>query len=97
MARVTSKLQVTIPKAIAEEYGIAPGDDIEWIPAGAAVRVRKLDAGHEARDAGAIARRLALFDAATERQRQRQRGQLPKPLSERGWQRDDLYDRGIAR
>ena len=28
MARVTSKLQVTIPKAVAEQFGIRPGDRI---------------------------------------------------------------------
>ena len=34
MAKVTSKLQVTVPKAIADHYGIRPGDEIQWIPAG---------------------------------------------------------------
>jgi AbrB family looped-hinge helix DNA binding protein len=39
MAKVTSKRQVTVPKAIAEQYGIRPGDEIEWLPAGDAIRV----------------------------------------------------------
>jgi AbrB family looped-hinge helix DNA binding protein len=39
MSRVTSKLQVTVPKAIAERYGIRPGDEIDWVPAGDAIRV----------------------------------------------------------
>ena len=30
MAKVTSKLQVTVPKALAERYGIRPGDDIRF-------------------------------------------------------------------
>jgi AbrB family looped-hinge helix DNA binding protein len=30
MSKVTSKLQVTIPKAIAVKYGIRPGDDVRW-------------------------------------------------------------------
>ena len=34
MSRVTSKLQVTIPKEIARRYGIEPGTDVEWLPAG---------------------------------------------------------------
>ena len=34
MAKVTSKLQVTVPRAIADRYGIRPGDDIEWIATG---------------------------------------------------------------
>jgi AbrB family looped-hinge helix DNA binding protein len=29
MGKVTSKLQVTVPKAIAQRYGIRPGDEIE--------------------------------------------------------------------
>ena len=49
---MTSKLQVTIPKVIADQYGIHPGDDIAWIAAGDAVRVvpsgrPQLDARHE--------------------------------------------------
>jgi AbrB family looped-hinge helix DNA binding protein len=31
MAKVTSKLQVTIPKAIADRYRIRPGDEIEFV------------------------------------------------------------------
>ena len=34
MSRVTSKLQVTIPKAVADRYGIAPGVEIAFEPAG---------------------------------------------------------------
>ncbi|MGH7844250.1 MAG: AbrB/MazE/SpoVT family DNA-binding domain-containing protein, partial [Candidatus Binatia bacterium] len=34
MSKVTSKLQVTIPKDIAEAYGIQPGSEIHWVPAG---------------------------------------------------------------
>ena len=30
MSKVTSKLQVTLPKAIAQAHGIRPGDEIEW-------------------------------------------------------------------
>ena len=39
MAKVTSKLQVTIPKRIAERYAIAPGDDIEFVAAGDGIRI----------------------------------------------------------
>ena len=31
MSKVTSKLQVTVPKAAAERYGIRPGDAIDWV------------------------------------------------------------------
>ena len=39
MSKVTSKLQVTIPKALAERYGISPGQDVQWLQAGEAIRV----------------------------------------------------------
>jgi AbrB family looped-hinge helix DNA binding protein len=32
MSKVTSKLQITIPKALAERYGIHPGDEIDFEP-----------------------------------------------------------------
>jgi bifunctional DNA-binding transcriptional regulator/antitoxin component of YhaV-PrlF toxin-antitoxin module len=99
MAKVTSKLQVTVPKIIAEQYGIRPGDDIEWTPAGDAVRVCK-STPHSRSQAGSdVARRLELFDLATQRQKARQAKQkrkLSRPR-DRGWRREDLYDRGGAR
>ena len=39
MSRVTSKLQVTIPKAIAERHGIRPGVEVDWQSAGDVIRV----------------------------------------------------------
>ncbi len=39
MAKVTSKLQITIPKRLAQQYGIAPGDDVEFVPAGDGIRL----------------------------------------------------------
>ena len=103
MSKVTSKLQVTVPKAIADQYGIRPGDEIEWIPAGDSIRVvpaRPVPLDNEAD----IARRVALFDAATERQlvrdqRMRDEGRAPDPPgTPRGWTREDLYyDRGRGR
>lgn len=91
MARVTSKLQVTIPKAIAERYGIAPGADIEFLPAGDAIRVVPPAAVGTEVDR---ARRLDLFDRATERERVRPR--LQEAVA-RGWRREELYGRGIPR
>jgi AbrB family looped-hinge helix DNA binding protein len=93
MAKVTSKLQVTVPKALADRYGIAPGDQIDWEPAGDAIRV--VPAGKRTRrDAIARAR---LFDQATRRQQERQAARPAATASERGWTREDLYDRGRAR
>ena len=36
---VTSKLQLTVPKAIADQFGIRPGDHLEWVAAGEAIHV----------------------------------------------------------
>ena len=91
MAKVTSKLQVTVPKAIADRYGIRPGDEIEWVATGDSIRV--LPAGR-AVPAADLEWRLRLFDAGTERQRQRQAGRASrKGAGDRKWKREDLYDR----
>jgi AbrB family looped-hinge helix DNA binding protein len=91
MARVTSKLQVTIPKAIAERYGIEPGAEIEFLPSGEAIRVVPQAGGRAEPDR---ARRLELFDRASERQASRQAGKQSVEPAERGWSREDLYARG---
>lgn len=105
MAKVTSKLQLTVPKAIADRYGIRPGDHLDLIPAGDAIRVvrSRVDNGQ----GRSIAERLALFDQATERQRRREANpDTPDVPAEpswkpheiaRGWRREDLYTRGRSR
>jgi AbrB family looped-hinge helix DNA binding protein len=94
MARVTSKRQVTIPKVIADRYGIASGDDLEFLPAGDAIRVQRTADAPRTLDR---AQRLALFDQTTERLR-KQQGRKRRPESpDRGWKRDELYGRGRAR
>ena len=94
MAKVTSKLQVTIPKAVAERYGIAPGAEIDWLPAGEAIRVVVRGEQHALADGS---RRIRLFDEATERQRQRAAiSRASKRPSSRGWTREELYRRGGA-
>ena len=95
MAKVTSKLQVTVPKTIAAQYGIRPGDEIEWLPAGEAIRV--VPPARRTRTADPQWR-LKLFDAATERQRRRQSsGPRRRARGGRGWTREDLYDRARPR
>lgn len=89
---MTSKLQVTVPKGLAERYVLAPGDEIEWEPAGDAIRIRL--AG---RQRGEPATRVRLFDQATQRQRERDLARKDGRAAERGWSREDLYDRGRAR
>ena len=93
MSKVTSKLQVTIPKAIAERFGIRPGSEIEWVPAGEGLRVETA-----VRSSVPLSdeERLRLFDAATERQRNR-RTRPARSREDRGWTREGLYDRGRTR
>ena len=69
MAKVTSKLQVTIPKHIADEYGIAPGDEIDFVPAGDSIRV--ILPRRRPRSMLSLEERLRLFDESTARQRER--------------------------
>ena len=94
MSRITSKYQVTVPKAIAERYGLVPGDEIDWTPAGDTIRVTPAGKG-EAPDG--VAERLRLFDQATERQRCRVSPRPRARVADRGWRRKDLYTRGRSR
>ena len=91
MAKVTSKYQVTVPKKIAERYSIRPGDEIDWVAAGDAIRVIP-PAGRPApldRES-----QLRLFDQATERLRNRPVTPQQADTRDRGWKREDLYERG---
>lgn len=108
MAKVTSKLQLTLPKAIAVQYRIRPGDNLDWLPAGEAIRVVKREAAQavEAATAAAtIKERLQLFDQATARQRKRQaaagaqrtRSRIQSSGQSRGWTREEIYQRGVSR
>jgi AbrB family looped-hinge helix DNA binding protein len=98
MAKVTSKLQVTVPKAVADRFGIRPGDDIEWVVDGTGIRVmREAD-----RRPLSVADRLALFDEATARQQARNRTwrrqhRTAPGAGDRGWTRAEVYTRGRAR
>lgn len=97
MAKVTSKLQVTIPRRIADAYGIAPGDEIEFVAAGDGIRV--VLPGRAAPAALSTAEKLRLFDAASARQRERDKV-LRRHMTGstgRGWTRADLYDRDKPR
>ena len=93
MAKVTSKLQVTLPKAIADRYKIGPGDNIEWVPAGDTIRVVPARVAIPAEDLSA---RVRIFDQATERHRRRAPGRK-RSSGDRGWTREDLSGRGRSR
>jgi AbrB family looped-hinge helix DNA binding protein len=94
MSKITSKLQVTVPRALADRFHIKPGDEIEWHEAGDTIRV----VPQRAQPARLSTRtRLNLFDQATARQQRRQAGRRPgRNASGRGWTREELYHRGRA-
>lgn len=94
MSKVTSKLQVTVPKAVADRVGIRPGDRLEWTVTASEIRVRV-----PGRGVGGLTRaaRLALFDEATLRLRRYARGRRGATPISRGWTREELYGRGRAR
>lgn len=95
MARVTGKFQITLPKRLAESYGIRVGDEVEIVAAGESIAILP------ARTPAPVLspeERLRHFDQATSRQEVRQRsGQQRGPVTERGWERDELYGRGCPR
>lgn len=95
MSKVTSKLQLTLPKRLAEKYGISPGDEVEFQAAGDYIRLvppgRRITKPKLSRE-----ERLRLFDQETAWQREREKHMtLPdEPPADRGWTRDELYTRG---
>jgi AbrB family looped-hinge helix DNA binding protein len=98
VGKVTSKLQVTVPKAVADRVGIRPGDDLEWIVEGRSIRLRRVRDDRR----WSVADRLNLFDESTARQRARNRAWrrqhgATRPGADRGWTRREIYTRGRAR
>jgi AbrB family looped-hinge helix DNA binding protein len=94
VAKVTSKLQVTVPKAIAVRFGIRPGDDIEWRAEGNSIRVLPRKGEDVSLDRAA---RLRSFDEATARQEPRNRVGRRLRRAGRGWTREKLYERARPR
>ncbi len=94
MAKVTSKYQVSIPKSLADQLGIRPGDSIEWRTAGRELRISPA----KTKQPLSAEKRLELFDEATKRQAARnRRHRASRSGVTRGWKREDLYDRGRTR
>ena len=94
MSKVTSKLQVTIPKKLAERHRIQPGDEIQWVSAGEGIRI---EIGPPVQRLS-TQERLKLFDESVKRQKRRQAGKrYPRNPTDRGWKREDLYERGRPR
>lgn len=101
VAKVTSKLQVTIPKAIADAHGIEPGAELVFESAGDVIRVRRARQRVPS-DAAARRERIRAFDEAAKRQvaRDLQLRDVHQDLFttvERGWRREELYGRGVPR
>jgi AbrB family looped-hinge helix DNA binding protein len=94
MPKVTSKLQITLPKRIAEKHGIVPGDEIRFESTGHSIIIipgKQPDPTTLSRD-----ERLRLFDDATRRLAARA-VELPASTSTgRDWRREDLYSRGTT-
>lgn len=95
MAKVTTKLQITLPKRLADAHGIAPGDRIEFESSGDDIRI-VTEAGKRSCELSRE-ERLRLFDESTRRIQQRSR-HLPESdqPGQRGWKREDLYRRGSS-
>ena len=95
MAKVTSKLQVTIPKALAETVLVAPVVTCEAAAVGGTLHIVPRIASRPVLDRE---ERLRLFRAATDRQNRRNTewtGDIEP--QDRGWTREDLYERGRPR
>ena len=95
MVRVNSNLELPIPRAIAERYGIRPGDELEVLPANDSIRV--IPVRHEKSQESVAAR----LDRFREMLRQYDETADKRPAfawDQRGWHREDLYqDRGFPR
>ena len=90
MSKVTSKYQVSIPKARAEKIGIRVGDELAWEVAAGTLRARVATSPKAQLP---VRERLRLFDAATARQARRERVQRLPRGKDWGWTREDLYRR----
>ena len=103
MSKVTSKLQLTVPKIIADQYGIRPGDELQWTPAGESIRVSLARNGTKAEHKLTPKEKLELFDQGSRRLSKIHREQLKNAVrskahrQDRGWTREELYDRGFPR
>ncbi len=94
MTRVTGKFQITLPKRLVEAFGISVGDEVELVAAGDAIRIVPANA---VRPGLSAQERLRLFDEATQRMRASAAEKKLPAATDRGWTREELYDRGRAR
>lgn len=93
MSKVTSKLRLILPKALAAKCGIRHEADVRVEGAGEVTSMApeaadRIPAGPDGEA------RLRLFDEAAARQEERQARRRTRGQSSRGWTRDELYERG---
>jgi len=95
MAKVTSKLQITLPKRLADEHGIVPGDELRFESVAGVIRM--VPAGDSLRELS-VDERLRLFDEASRRigLRPQAESRGSSETAGRGWVREDLYVRGAT-
>ena len=94
MAKVTSKLQLTIPKALADAHAIRAGSEVQFESATDCIRltVGKPRVGLPTDE------KLRLLRESWEQQKARNaRLKNLTPSHERGWTREEIYDRGKPR
>ena len=94
MTRVTGKFQITLPKRLVDAFGIRVGDEVELVAAGDAIRIvpaNGIRSGLSAQE------RLRLFDEATQRTAASAKKKKLPPAIDRGWTREEIYDRGRTR
>ena len=90
MSKVTKKLQVSIPKVLADAVGIRPGDDLLWENADGVLRAYT---EHNPMNRPDVVERLRRFDETSARQAVRDRSRWLEAAMDRGWSREDLYTR----
>ncbi len=94
MSKVTGKFQITLPRKLADSYGIKVGDEVELVAAGD--RIAIVPPGVPGVTMSPE-ERLRHFDAATRRQRTRERTWAGGTPRDRGWTREELYPRARPR
>jgi bifunctional DNA-binding transcriptional regulator/antitoxin component of YhaV-PrlF toxin-antitoxin module len=94
MAKVTGKFQITLPKALVDQYGICVGDELELKSMGEVIRIERRNTVDATRTRH---ERLNLFDSATKRQATRRVPSGLRVAPSRGWKRKELYVRGRSR
>jgi len=93
VSRVTSKLQVTLPKAIADLHHVRPGSEIQFESGIDCIRI----VVGKSRLELPLEEKLRLLKEMRKRQQLRNNDfRRPAKAVRRGWRRDDLYERGAA-